>query len=85
MDHPASRPHRVEPPARKRPVEHDCTECRLTGTALCLGIASYAWLQRYQLKPHEMRNRSWLGLFAGGWLVAGLWRFNYTPGAPQQE
>ena len=59
----------------------DCEECRLTGTALCGGIATYAWLQRFQLKPHEMHNKRWLGIFAGCWLAAGIWRYNYTPGA----
>ena len=54
----------------------DCAECRLTGTALCLGISAYSFAQRYTLKPHEMKNKRWLGFFSGCWLVAAGFRFN---------
>ena len=58
--------------AKQASLEHedeDCNECRLTGTALCLGVSAYSFAQRYTLKPHEMKNKRWLGFFSGCWLL----------------
>lgn len=52
----------------------DCLSCRITGTAVCLGLSAYLTVQTYARPPTSPAQRTFTLAFAGGFAALGIAR-----------
>ncbi|KAI8820822.1 uncharacterized protein EV422DRAFT_64851 [Fimicolochytrium jonesii] len=81
---PSQQSPSLPPPESSSPA--DCLACRITGTATCIGVATYVLYERSQLtfdpaastSRNALRNFKWhrglLGVMGAGFIGLGVFR-----------